>query len=139
MSNIVIRKNRNTTTQLSTLVISTGDLFIDVTKPTLVVGDGVTAGGIPLAHEAHTHADATEGTDGFMSAADKTKLDNLSQNAGILNIQSNTSTLPSENTLNFSTDFTLADNPGSATNIAISATFINEMKDDMVAYILAIS
>ena len=139
MSNLVIRKNRSTTTGISTLVMLPGELWLDTTKPTVVIGDGSTVGGIPLAHEVHTHAAATELTPGFMSTTDKTKLDNLSINGGIQNILSNTVPVPSENTANFSTDFTVVDNPGaSRTEFSISQAFRSEINSDVVALIVAL-
>ena len=41
-----------TTTNLSSTVGTLGELFVDITKNTVVVMDGVTAGGIPLATES---------------------------------------------------------------------------------------
>jgi hypothetical protein len=140
MSNQVVRKRRFTTTQLSTLVLELGELVVDTVATTAVIGDGVTAGGVPLALKVHTHPNATTMTPGFMSTSDKTKLNALSESGGIQTIESNTVPLPAENTINFSTDFTLTDNPGaSRTEFAISSTFINEMLSDTVALITALS
>ncbi len=106
MSQLAIRKRLYSTTAISTEVGKLGDQAVDITKPTLVIFDGVTAGGVPLAKEVHTHADATNSTSGFesaadhvylyththpnattlvagfMSAADKAKLDGLSSGGG---------------------------------------------------------
>lgn len=140
MSNIVIRKRRNTTTQLSSLTFTKGEISIDITKPTLVVHDGTTAGGIPLAKEVHTHANATTLTAGFMSTTDKTKLDALSLAGGIQTVLSNTTPLPAQNTANFNTDFHVVDNPGaSRTDFAISQQFRDEINNDTVALITALS
>ena len=137
MSNIVIRKRRGTTSQA---VLALGELYIDVTKPTVVVHDGTKAGGFPLAHEDHSHATATSGTAGFMSESDKLKLDALSLSGGIQNVLSNTVPLPSETTANFSTDFTITDNNAShRTEFAISQTFRDELNSDAVAYIVALT
>lgn len=145
MSNIVIRKRRGTTISLSSLVAEAGEIYIDLTKPTLIVMDGTTAGGIPLAHEVHTHAAATPtvggsgGTAGFMSPSDKFKLNSISLNGGIQTLLSNTSAVPSENTLNFSTAFTLTDNPGALrTDLDISTTYTNSILSDAVALIIAL-
>ena len=140
MSNIVIRKRRNTTSQLSTLIFTKGEVSIDITKNTLVVHDGTTAGGFPLAKEVHSHANATTMTSGFMSTTDKTKLDALSLSGGIQNILSNTTPLAAENTANFNTDFTIVDNPGAARlDFSISSAFRNEINSDTVALITALS
>jgi hypothetical protein len=140
MSNLVVRKRRYTTTQLSSLVLELGDIVTDIVANTVVVGDGVTAGGVPLALKVHTHPNATTGTAGFMSTTDKTKLDALSLSGGIQNVLSNTTPLPSENTANFSTDFTVVDNPGaSRTDFSISQAFRDELTSDAVALIAALS
>lgn len=78
MSNVTIKKRRNSTAELSGIVPGSGDIYQDTTKNTLVVGDGTTAGGHALSREDHTHSAATTSTPGFMSAADKVKLDGLS-------------------------------------------------------------
>ena len=140
MSTIAIRKRRNTTTELSSLTPLLGEVWIDTTKPTLVVGDGTTAGGVPLAKENHTHPNATTGTPGFMSSTDKTKLDALSGAGGVQTIEANTSPLPAETTLNFNADFTVVDNSGaSRTDFAISQAFRNEMNSNNIALIIALS
>jgi hypothetical protein len=140
MSNIVLRKRRGTTIQLSTLVSSPGELYIDLTKPTVVVHDGSTPGGIPLAKEVHSHPIATELTGGFLSSTDKTKLDALSVAGGVQNILSNTTPLPQESTINFSTDFTVVDNPGaSRTDFSISSNFLNTINSNAIALIVALS
>lgn len=146
MSNLVIRKRRGTPTSLSTLLSLPGEVYVRLStlsdsdkKTTLVVHNGVTTGGIGLSREDHTHPDATTATDGFMSATDKTKLNNLSITGGIQNILSNTVPVASENTANFSTDFTVTDNPGATrTEFSISQAFRNEMNSDSVALIVAL-
>lgn len=139
MSNLVIKKRRGITTDMSTLVALPGEIFIDITKTTLVVHDGSTAGGVPLAHEIHDHAAATEMTAGFMSADDKTKLDTLSLTGGIQNVLANTVPVTSRNTANFSTDFSVADNSGaSRTEFAISQAFRDEVTSNAVALIVAL-
>jgi len=139
MSNIVLRKRRNTTTELSTLTLLLGELVIDVTKPTIVVGDGSTPGGIPLAKEVHSHASATTGTAGFMSTADKTKLDALSLAGGIQNILSDTVPVTARTTANFNTDFTVVDNSGATrTDFSISQAFRDEINNNAVALLVAL-
>lgn len=140
MSNIALRKRRATTSDLSSLAGVAGEVWIDITKSTLVVHDGSTLGGIPLAKESHTHANATTGTAGFMSATDKTKLDALSGAGGYQTIQSNGSAVATETILNFSTDFTVVDNSGSTrTDASISAAFRNEINSNTIALIIALS
>lgn len=140
MSNIAIRKRRGTTSNLSSLIPQLGDFIIDVTKFTVVVGDGQTTGGIPLAKESHSHANATTGTSGFMSTADKTKLDALSLAGGIQSVLANTVAVTPRTTANFNTDFTVTDNSGSTrTEFAISQTFRNEITSEILALVLALA
>ena len=49
MPAFAIQLRRGTTTQHSTFTGLVGDVTVDTDKDTLVVHDGVTAGGIPLA------------------------------------------------------------------------------------------
>lgn len=52
-----------------------GEVFVDLTKLTLVVNDGLTAGGFPLAREDLSNvADVTTSVAGKMTATDKIKL-----------------------------------------------------------------
>jgi hypothetical protein len=140
MSNIATRKRRGTTTELSSLTLLAGETAIDLTKPTLVVGDGTTVGGVPLAKETHVHANATSGTAGFMSSVDKTKLDALSAAGGVQTIELNTTPLPAETTINFNSDFSVTDNPGAfRTDFAISQAFKDGINSNTVAFILALS
>jgi hypothetical protein len=140
MSNIVLRKRRNTTIELSSLTLPLGEVCIDVTKATLVVHDGSTAGGIPLAKEVHSHASATTGTAGFMSTADKTKLDALSLAGGIQNVLTDTTPVTARTTANFNSDFTVVDNPGATrTDFAISELFRAEVNSNTIALIVALS
>jgi len=140
MSNIVVRKRRGTTTSLSSLLPQTGEIYIDITKPTLVIGDGATAGGVPLAKENHTHAAATESTPGFLSATDKTKLDALSSAGGYVTIQSNGGGVAQEGTINFSADFTVTDDHSfTRTDVALSNSFFENQDSNIIALVLALT
>jgi hypothetical protein len=79
-------------------------------------------------------------TAGFLSAADKTKLDVLSITGGIQNVLSNTTVVtPPQNTANFSTDFSVVSNVGASRfDFAISQTFRSEMMNDMIAFVVAL-
>jgi hypothetical protein len=68
------RKSYYTTTDLAGIVGKIGDFTIDITKNVIVVYNGSTAGGIPLAKEAHSHNLASGSVAGFMAAADYTAL-----------------------------------------------------------------
>lgn len=50
-----VQRRRGTTAQHATFTGLAGELTVDTTKNTLVVHDGATLGGVPLAHEVHTH------------------------------------------------------------------------------------
>ena len=58
--------------------------------------DGIHAAGFAAA--SHTHADATTGTAGFMTAADKTKMDGIGAGANVISVNAKTGAL----TLNYS-------------------------------------
>ena len=140
MSNIAIRKRRRITNNWSSIVIPKGEVVVDITKPTIIVGDGSTPGGIPLAQQTHSHPNATTGTAGFMSAVDKAKLDAISESGAITNIQSNgTNVTPARSKLNFGTDFTLTDdNVNLRTDIVVSDTLKASLLNDalMLALVL---
>ena len=68
---------RGTTTELSTIAGAVGELFVDTTKDTVVVMDGSTAGGFPLAKESDITAkanasDVTTALAGKANASDVT-------------------------------------------------------------------
>jgi len=52
-----LRLRRGTTTQHSTFTGLAGEVTVDTTKKTVVVHDGTTAGGIPLAKESSAGGD----------------------------------------------------------------------------------
>jgi hypothetical protein len=54
---------RDTTTNLASVTGAVGELFVDTTKDTVVVMDGSTAGGFPLAKESDVPADLSDLTD----------------------------------------------------------------------------
>jgi len=74
MSQKAIRKAYYTTSELASVVGRIGEFSVDITKFTIVVYDGVTAGGIPLALADHTHDVASGAQDGFMASSDYTYL-----------------------------------------------------------------
>ena len=51
-SSFAIQQRRGTTVQHSTFTGLAGEITVDTTKKTIVVHDGTTAGGIPLAKES---------------------------------------------------------------------------------------
>src|SRR5574343_500848 len=75
---IAIQRRRGTTAQHGSFTGKAGEVTVDTTKWVVVVHDGSTVGGFALAKENHAHSNATGSTAGFMSAADKTKLDSIS-------------------------------------------------------------
>jgi len=76
MSQTAVRKTYYSTSDLSTLVGRIGEFTVDITRKTLIIFDGTTSGGIPLALASHTHDPASGSVTGFMSAADWTQLYN---------------------------------------------------------------
>ncbi len=137
--NVTVKRRKNITTELSTITPKLGDVFIDTTKPTLVVGDDTTVGGIPLAKETHTHTSASESVAGFMSATDKTKLDNLVANAGIQIVQTSGTPVAAETTINFSSVFTVTDDSdNSRTNVDISQAFKDSLNSTLLAMMIAL-
>jgi hypothetical protein len=113
MAGITIQRRRGTTTQHQSFTGKPGEMTIDTTKWVIVVHDGTTTGGVPMAKEAHSHSNATTGLAGFMSAADKTKLDALPL-GGIYNqtIQANSSPVNQRHQVNFGSSFVVTDDAG---------------------------
>lgn len=63
-----IQRRRGTTAEHSVFTGAAGELTVDTTKKTVVVHDGITAGGQALSKEGHTHT--TGDITGFQSALD---------------------------------------------------------------------
>lgn len=61
---IAVKLRRGTTTEHATFTGLEGEVTVDTTKDTVVVHDGSTAGGVPLAKEADVHSIPTGGTTG---------------------------------------------------------------------------
>jgi hypothetical protein len=143
MSQIALRKLIASTTDLASIVGKLGDVGVDITKKTLVIFDGTTGGGVPLALENHTHANAnattagfesaadyiylynhthpnaTTSVAGFMSAADKLKLDGLSGGGGPSSPQSSA---------NIPNTLVLRDSSGNfAANVITAASFVGAL------------
>ena len=70
MGQIAVRKRIGSTTDLSGIVGNNGDIGVDITKSTVVVFDGSTPGGNPLAPANTVWPNATSTTPGYMSASD---------------------------------------------------------------------
>ncbi|MCI5078693.1 hypothetical protein [Oricola sp.] len=51
-----VQLRRGSTAEHSTFTGASGEITVDTTKKTAVVHDGATAGGHPLARQAHDHA-----------------------------------------------------------------------------------
>jgi len=87
MNNKALRNRKKSTVDNDALVGSLGEVVIIPEESTIAIHDGVNPGGTRLSIEdadftsVHKHADATQAVPGFMTAADKTKLDNLSAQA----------------------------------------------------------
>jgi len=110
---ISIQRRRGTTSEHSFFVGKPGEVTVDTTKNVVVVHDGVTAGGNPLASESHWHTEVSSGNAGFMSAADKIKLDSIV--GGTINyqiVQTNGTPVISRAATNFSSKFSVTDDGG---------------------------
>ena len=68
----LLKLRRGSTSQHSSFTGAEGEVTVDTTKDTLVVHDGSTAGGIPLAKEAGNIATATVGTSVTVTANNST-------------------------------------------------------------------
>lgn len=64
-----VQRRRGTTVQHESFTGAAGELTVDTTKQTVVVHDGVTPGGTPLAKESHSHAEATDTAPGLLEVA----------------------------------------------------------------------
>tara|TARA_R110002072_G_scaffold26966_24_gene88496 strand:- start:1669 stop:1866 length:198 start_codon:yes stop_codon:yes gene_type:complete len=53
-----IQFRRGTTSEHSSFTGAVGEITVDTIKKTVVVHDGSTAGGVPLAKETHSHGSA---------------------------------------------------------------------------------
>lgn len=109
---VPIQRRGGTTSQHSTFTGLAREVTIDTTKWTVVVHDGSTLGGIPLAKESHTHGNASTSVPGFMSAADKTKIDGLPTSVVYQVVQANGTPQTVRNATNFSASFALTDDGG---------------------------
>lgn len=118
---VPIQRRGGTTSQHSSFTGKPREVTIDTTKWTVVVHDGSTLGGFPLAKEIHVHGNASTSVAGFMSAADKTKLDDLPTSVVYQQVQTNNTPEPTRSALNFSASFAITDdNAGDKTTIDLS-------------------
>ena len=69
----ILQFRRGTTGELSTIVGAAGELFVDTTKNTVVVYDGVTAGGKPLATETYVTSQISSLVNGAPGVLDTLK------------------------------------------------------------------
>jgi hypothetical protein len=125
---ISIQRRRGTTSNHSSFTGKPGEMTVDTTKWTGVIHDGSTVGGIPLAKEVHTHSDATESVAGFMSAADKTKLDTITGGTvGYQTIQANGTPQTARAALNLSANFSVTDDgAGNRTSVDLSDSGVTQ-------------
>lgn len=107
---VSIQRRRGTTSQHSAFTGKVGEVTVDTDKKVVVVHDGSTVGGVPMAKEVHTHSNATTSVAGFMSAADKTKLDGISGGAiSYQTVQANGVDQTQRSKLNLTSNFTVTD------------------------------
>jgi len=118
---VPIQRRGGTTGAHSSFTGKPREVTIDTTKWTVVVHDGSTLGGFPLAKETHVHGNATTSDAGFMSGSDKTKLDGLPSSVVYQEVQSNNTPATVRDALNFSTAFEVVDDgAGNKTTIGLS-------------------
>lgn len=121
---ISIQRRRGTTAEHSSFTGLLGEMTVDITKDVVVIHDGTTVGGWPMAKEVHAHSEATTIDAGFLSAADKTKLNSIS--GGTINyqiVQANGTPQTSRNVMNLSANFTITDDgAGNRTTVELSDT-----------------
>ena len=110
----ILTKKTLTSTDLANITGDKSDLIYNITTDELVVLDGNTVGGIPLAKKSHTHSSASQSIPGFMSPSDKTKLDGLTG-----------STLPPGSSANNPTTTVIRDGSGNFAANAIDAVVFN--------------
>lgn len=77
MSQIALRKNLKTASELSTFIPKDGDIVVDITNSTIVIGDGSTVGGIPLLNINYSFPLADGSQNGLMSSSNYTALQTL--------------------------------------------------------------
>ena len=118
---VPIQRRGGTTAQHSSFTGKQREITVDTTKWTVVVHDGSTLGGFPLAKESHVHGNATTSDAGFMSGADKTKLDGLPSIVVYQEIQANNTPATVRNSINFGSAFSVTDDgAGNKTTIDLS-------------------
>ena len=124
---IAIQRRRGTTLQTASFTGKVGEMTIDTTKFVLVVHDGSTLGGWAMSRYDHVHDVATESVDGFMSAADKTKLDSVI--GGVQNyqvVQANGTDQTSRFKINFTPFFAITDDGGgNRTSVDLTPTGVS--------------
>lgn len=71
-----IQRRRGSTAEHASFTGAAGELTVDTTKKTVVVHDGTTAGGTPLAKEAHSHAEGSDTAAGMLEVATAAEIRN---------------------------------------------------------------
>jgi phage-related tail fiber protein len=118
---VPIQRRGGTTAEHSSFTGKQREVTIDTTKWTVVVHDGSTLGGYPLAKENHVHGNASPVVAGFMSASDKSKLDDLPASVVYQQVQTNSTPGPARAALNFAPAFAVTDdNAGNKTTVDLS-------------------
>ena len=124
---IAIQFRRGTTTEMSTFTGLLGEMVVDITKSVVVVHDGTTLGGWAMSRFDHTHPVATDSVNGFLSAADKTKLDSISGGTvDYQTVQANGVAQNQRGILNVSSNFAVTDDSaGNRTSVDLSTTGVS--------------
>jgi hypothetical protein len=119
---IGIQFRRGTTSQHTSFTGKVGEVTVDTTAQVVRVHDGTTAGGWAMSRFDHTHPNATDSTAGFLSAADKTKLDGITGGTvEYQTVQANGTPQTQRGILNVSANFSVTDDgAGNRTSIDLS-------------------
>lgn len=118
---VSIQRRGGTTSQHTSFTGKPREITVNTTTWTLHVHNGTTPGGFALSKEDHVHGNASTSVAGFMSASDKTKLDNLPTSVVYQQVQANNTPKTVRSALNFSTAFALTDDgAGDKTTVDLS-------------------
>ena len=111
-----LKKQLTSSTEIAGKTGEPGNLAYVTDDAELIYFDGTTPGGVAVAKKVHSHPNATTSVAGFMSPADKTKLDGITG-----------STLPPGSSTNNSNTTVIRDGSGNFSANQITANFIGNL------------
>jgi len=124
-----VQFRRGTTTEHSTFTGAVGEVTVDTTKDTVVVHDGSTAGGIPLAKASELFSGSYTGD---VDITGELVVDSYNETYAAVTSSSNATTVNCENgnafshTLTENTTFTFSNPPASGTAFTFSLEIIQD-------------